>query len=559
MPGSQNGDQSQDGLLRAKSIAQDTFNLQEQQRLMKPKVTLDGDHLGVRDVDLFVHNPSIVIELSEAKLQEVDKSRKFLERELNNRIIYGVNTGFGPMASHIINQDQLERLQENLVRSHAVGMGAPIDTKYVLAAMIIRLNTLTKRYSGVSRGLIEHLQKVLNHRIVPVIPEHGAVGTSGDLVQLAHIALSLTGQGYVFYQEGKQPTSKVFQRLQVQPYKLKAKEGLSLINGTSAMCGAGTLNCLHAHRLLSLAIRFGAFALELVHAYGDSISEKLQKVRPHRGQVAVAKAIRETLASSSMLHSRKAEEQVDIPDEVKEISEVVQEIYSFRCIPQILGPVYDALYKAQKDIEVEINSSSDNPIVDLEGDNFLHGGNFHGDYIAFAMDQLKLAIIKLTMLSERRINFFLHQKLNNFFPPFLNLGQPGLTLGLQGLQFVATSTTSQSQTLAFPQYIHSIPTNADNQDVVSTGMESALLASKIMENAYIVLAIELITLAQATDFRGVYDKLSNSSKDLFKGVRSVFPKIVEDRIMVDELPRVVEFLKSNQTINPYIASTNHDC
>jgi histidine ammonia-lyase len=342
------------------------------------------------------------------------------------------------------------------------------------------------------------------------------------------------------------------QQVGIQPYKLKSKEGLSLINGTSAMSGVAALNCLHAHRLLSLAIRMGAFSLELVQGHKDCIAEKLQEVRPHRGQIVVARTLRDTLASSHLLRGRNSVDEMDIPQDVKEISDVVQEIYSFRCIPQILGPVYDTLYKAQHEVEIEINSSSDNPIVDWENGTFLHGGNFHGDYISLAMDQLKMTLVKLMMLSERRTNFFLHKKLNNFFPPFLNLETPGLALGLQGLQFVATSTTAKSQTLAFPQYVHSIPTNGDNQDIVSMGMESALFAAKVIENAYVVLAIELIALAQATDFRNIHEKLSDSSKHVYDGVRSVFPKITQDRVLVYELPKVVKFLKSNQSLDFYL-------
>jgi histidine ammonia-lyase len=545
-------EQSIEHILSPKSIGQDISNLKQEKSFVKPQITVNGEQLRIRDIDLFVNNPDIAIELDNESLLKTKKNRQFLEKELTKRIIYGVNTGFGPMASHIINSEHLEELQENLIRSHATGIGDPIDTKYVLAAMIIRLNTLTKGYSGVSIELITHLQKFINERITPIVPEHGAVGTSGDLVQLAHIALSLKGEGNVIYKNKKMPASILLTELNIKPHKLKAKEGLALINGTSAMSGVGSLNCLHAHRLLSLAIRTGAFALELVHAYDDSISEKLQSVRPHHGQIAIAKTLRDTLSSSKMLRSRNSLESIAIPEEVKEISGVVQEIYSFRCIPQILGPVYDTLRAVQQKVEIEINSSSDNPIVDQEEENFLHGGNFHGDYISLAMDQLKTVITKLTMLSERRINFFLHKRLNNFFPPFLNLDTPGLTLGLQGLQFVATSTTSQSQTLAFPQYIHSIPTNADNQDVVSMGMESALLTAKVIENAYIILAIELVTLAQAADFRQTYDNLSNSSKHLFEGIRAVFPKVTKDRVLVDELPRVVEFLKSNQNINLHL-------
>ncbi len=536
-----------------KSIAQNTLLLQRKQEFLEPKISLNGKHLKIRDIDLFINNPGISVDIEQTTFDFINQTRRFLEEELSKRIIYGVNTGFGPMASHIINTEQVEKLQENLIRSHAVGMGDPIDSRYVLAAMIIRLNTLVRGYSGASEELIRHLQKFINHRITPIVPEHGAVGTSGDLVQLAHIALALMGQGNILYRGKNQPAAQALQELGISPYKLKAKEGLALINGTSAMSGVAALNCLQAHRLMSLAIRSGAYALELVHGHRDAIAEKLQEVRPHRGQIAVAQTLRATLVSSQMLHDRSSNHDMDIPEDVKEISSVVQEIYSFRCIPQILGPVYEATCNAKKVVEVEINSSSDNPIVDVEGRTFLHGGNFHGDYISLAMDYLKMAFIKLAMLSERRINFFLHEKLNNFFPPFLNLETPGLTLGLQGLQFVATSTTSQSQTLAFPQYVHSIPTNGDNQDVVSMGMEAALFCAKVIENAYIVLAIEFIVLAQATDFRKTsYDKLSNSSKHLYEGVRSVFPKVTEDRVLIDELPRVVDFLKSDQHINLHL-------
>lgn len=536
-----------------KSIAQNTALLQQKEGPIEPKILLDGKRLKIRDIDLFINNPEISIEIAQDNFNLINQSRRFLEEELPKRIIYGVNTGFGPMASHIINTEQVENLQENLIRSHAVGMGEPIDSRYVLAAMIIRLNTLIRGYSGASEELIRHLQKFIDLRITPVVPEHGAVGTSGDLVQLAHIALALMGEGNVLYRGKNQPAIQVSQELEISPYKLKAKEGLALINGTSAMSGVAAINCLHAHRLMSLAIRSGAYALELVHGHRDAIAEKLQEVRPHHGQSAVAHVLRDTLASSQMLRNRSSNHHMDIPEEVKKISDVVQEIYSFRCIPQILGPVYETTCNVKKVVEVEMNSSSDNPIVDVEEKAFLHGGNFHGDYISLAMDQLKMVLIKLTMLSERRLNFFLHEKLNNFFPPFLNLETPGLTLGLQGLQFVATSTTSQSQTLAFPQYVHSIPTNGDNQDVVSMGMEAALFCAKVIENAYTVLAIELIALAQATDFRtAYYDKLSTSSKHLYEGIRSVFPKITKDRVLVDELPRVVDFLKSNQYINLHL-------
>ncbi len=225
------------------------------------------------------------------------------------------------------------------------------------------------------------------------------------------------------------------------------------------------------------------------------------------------------------------------------ISRSVQEIYSLRCIPQVVGPIFDTLTKVWGEVSIEINSVTDNPIVDWEHKTFLHGGNFHGDYISAAMDQLKISLVKLTMLSERQTNFFLNVNVNKQFPPFMNLGKVGPNMGLQGLQFVATSTTAQSQTLAFPQYIHSISTNGDNQDIVSMGTDSALLTARVIENAYIVLAVQLVTLAQTVDYAGVREKYSKSSRQLFNGVRAIFPSVTVDREAAKELALVVRYAK----------------
>ena len=516
------------------------------------QIDLNGSNLSIQDIYTIVSNSNVLVRIGDEVFAVVQKSREFLEQEANNRIIYGVNTGFGPMASHIINHEQGLHLQENLIRSHAAGIGNPIDERYVLASMVVRLNTLIKGYSGVSRELIEQLQKFINHRIIPVVPEHGAVGTSGDLVQLAHIALALMGEGEVVYQGKRQPAAQVLHQLEIPPYRLKTKEGLSLINGTSTMTGILALLCTEASHLLQVAVRLGSFSLEVVHGFDDSISEKLQSIRPHKGQMIIAQSMRDILASSHMLRTR---EELKQPSETRanviEIPDAVQEFYSLRCIPQILGPIFDTLAKAKKEVEVEMNSVSDNPVVDWENKVFLHGGNFHGDYIAAAADQLKMTLVKLSLLSERRINFFLNEHINKFFPPFMNLDTPGLTLGLQGLQFVATSTAAQNQTLAFPHYVHSIPTNGDNQDIVSMGTDAVLFLAKVIDNAFVVQAIELITLGQAIDFLERKDKLSDSSKQLYEQLRSVFPCVKDDRVLIAELPRVVELLKQGQSSHEY--------
>lgn len=514
-------------------------------------LALTGENLTIDELSAVVENPEAMIAIASASTKNIARSREFLEQEMASRIIYGVNTGFGPMASHIVSPKNLAALQENLVLSHASGIGEPIKDAYVLAAMILRLNMFAKGYSGASLPLVEHLEAFINERIIPIIPEHGAVGTSGDLVQLAHIALALIGKGTARYQGAEQPVETILKKAKLKAYVLKPKEGLALINGTSVMTGISAITCFETSRLLSLATRLGALGLELVAAFNDGISETLHEVRPHPGQVKIAKTLRALLASSHLLRNRNTLDHNGNGKndyDTQEIPEDVQEVYSLRCIPQILGPALETLLKVRKTVEIEMNSVSDNPIVDWKSKTFLHGGNFHGDAVAVMIDQLKASLVKITMLSERRINFFLNHKVNKHFPPFLNMKQLGLNLGLQGLQFVATSTTAQSQSLAFPHNVHSIPTNGDNQDVVSMGTDAALMTAKVTENLAVVLAIEAVTLAQAVDIRDVKDRLSRDSRKLFELIRTAVTPITEDRFLTPELHKLIEILRHDTVI-----------
>lgn len=517
------------------------------------RIILTGENLTVDDINAFLADPEISIDIADQAFTKIERSKAFVDSSLDKKVIYGINTGFGPMASYIIGATELEELQYNLIRSHAVGIGRPIHEKYVLAAMIVRLNTLIKGYSGISRALAERLLIMINKRIIPIIPEHGAVGTSGDLVQLAHIALALIGEGEVLFEGKREKSAEVFKRLGIGTYKLQPKEGLALINGTSVMTGISAVLCREAEQLVTLAIKNGAFALELVHGFNDAISEKLHDLRPHTGQVAVAKLMRDILRSSKLLRDRhEFQEKFEVNHTVYQIPEEVQQVYSIRCIPQVLGPVFDTLNRVKHDVEIEMNAVTDNPIVDVERKSFLHGGNFHGDYIAVAIDQLKAGIAKLTMLAERRTNFFLNDKINKTYPPFMNLKKPGLTLGLQGLQFVATSTTAQNQTLAYPHNVHSISTNGDNQDIVSMGTDAALMAAKVIDNAFIVLAIEMITLAQTVDFMKIHDDLATTSRSLYDAVREQMPTVMEDRVLIEELPRVVHLARSTSPLRTIV-------
>lgn len=515
-------------------------------------VLLDGSNFTINELESLLRNPKIKVTLKESSVKSANVGFVFLKKTIqqNKKINYGINTGFGPMANYILAHGQILELQENLILSHAVGLGEKIKDDFVYSAMVIRLNTLLKGNSGVSVELLKFLEKIISHKILPVVPEHGAVGTSGDLVQLAHIALSVLGYGKVSYKNTIHKTHEVFNKLKIKPYKLKPKEGLALINGTAIMTGIAGVNCINSSKLLNLALLNGCLALELVKAYDDSFDEKLHNLRPHKGQLVISKKIRELLKNSQIIRNRKIlDENSNSGNKISIINESVQEVYSLRCLAQILGPVYESLEHSWMTTEIEMNSVTDNPIVDWKNKKFLHGGNFHGDYIATTMDSLKMNLVKLTMLSERRLNFFLNKNINHIFPPFLNLDTPGLTLGLQGLQFVATSTTAQSQTLAYPMNLHSIPTNGDNQDVVSMGTDAALLTDKVVENAFIVLAIESLALCQAVDFLKVQNKISETSKSLYSFVRSNVKKVVADRELQPELNNLVENFKSWSELN----------
>ncbi len=513
-------------------------------------ITLTGSDISLEDIYLIAHDAAARVRIDPAALARVTRAERFLEAATRKKIIYGVNTGFGPMASHIIGRDELIALQKNLIHGHAMGMGEPLPEEYVVAAMVVRLNTLLKGYSGISVAPLQRLARFINERVVPVVPEHGAVGTSGDLVQLAHIGLAIIGEGEVFYKGKRQPIAGVLKKLHMGPYVLKAKEGLSLINGTSMMTGISALLCVEAERLVSLAVRNAACALESVNSFTDGISEQLHALRPHPGQKDIARMLRSLTASSKLMRSRqKFQDSVALTDKTHTIPESVQEVYSFRCIPQVVGPVLDTLRIFAREVVVEVNSVTDNPIIDVKGKAFLHGGNFHGEYIAAGVDQLKAAIVKLTMLSERRINFFMNRAVNKSFPPFLNMKTPGLTMGLQGLQFVATSTTARSQTLAFPQHIHSIPTNADNQDIVSMGTDASIMTAEVIENAYIVLSIELVALGQLAECLGAKNKYSLSSRALIRDIQKIFPPIIDDREASHQLARVVHYAKESAILD----------
>ena len=481
------------------------------------------------------------VELAEGALQRVERSFQFLQTYAENKIIYGINTGFGPMAQYKISEEDQQQLQYNLIRSHSSGAGSPMSEDLSRATMLARLNSLMQGYSGIHPSAAELISTLLNERISACIFERGGVGASGDLVQLAHLALNLIGEGEVFVDGQLHPASDVFAARGVNPLKIYLREGLSLINGTSAMTGVGMVNLIHAQYLMGCAVVLSSITNELMKSFDDHFSFELNHVKHHVGQSRVAEAMRHVLADSKLIRKR--------PDHLyhRKIVEAVftdkvQEYYSLRCVPQILGPVFDTIAEVQRVLEDEVNSVNDNPVVDFERENVYHGGNFHGDYVSLAMDKLKIVVTKLTMLSERQLNYLLNDKLNQKLSPFINLGTLGLNFGLQGMQFTATSTTAENQTLSFPMYLHSISNNNDNQDIVSMGCNAALMTRKVIDNAFDVLAIQMLAVVQAIDYLKCQSRLSPFSHSLYENVRDLVGPIVEDKPRYNEIRQVRQYL-----------------
>lgn len=486
------------------------------------------------------------ISLSEKALAQTEKNFSFLKEFSSGKLIYGINTGFGPMAQYKIAEKDLRQLQFNLIRSHCSGSGSMISEIDVKALMIARLCSFMRGYSGVSNALLVTLRELINKNVNPCIYEHGGVGASGDLVQLAHLALALIGEGEVMDNGKVGDAAIVFKKKDINPVEIHQREGIALLNGTSAMTGIGVVNLIYSKKLINWSILISTGINELVEAFDDHFSSELNAVKLHHGQMKIAECMSKIVADSQMIRKRTDHLYKGSKIEVDIVEEKVQEYYSLRCVPQILGPIYDTFLGAEKVVMHEVNSVNDNPVIDSRTENIYHGGNFHGDYISLEMDKLKISITKLAMLAERQLNFLLNDKLNQKLPPFVNLGKLGLNYGSQGMQFTATSTVAECQTLSMPTYVHSIPNNNDNQDIVSMGANSALIARKIISNTFEVLAIQIIALVQAIDYRNCADKLSGPVQKMYKEVREICPKFVEDRPLFKDIRLVTAYLKEKE-------------
>ncbi|MBN9655137.1 histidine ammonia-lyase [Halobacillus sp. GSS1] len=469
------------------------------------------------------------IRLSKTSLIDVRASRETVEEIVTRgHSVYGINTGFGKLSDVRIAAEDVDSLQQHLIRSHACGVGAPFSEKVSRAMMVLRLNALMKGYSGVREVLVQRLCDLVNLNVHPVIPSQGSLGASGDLAPLAHLALVLMGEGEVFYEGERHATKDILQRLSLKPLLLKAKEGLALINGTQAMTAVGVISYLEAERLALQCDWVASLSLQALEGIRDAFHPSIHEARGYPEQMAVAERMRH-LINGSHLVTFQGEKRV-------------QDAYSLRCIPQVHGATWQTLHYVREKLTIEMNAATDNPLLLEGGKVVVSGGNFHGQPIAFAMDFLKIAMSELANISERRIERLVNPQLNDF-PPFLS-ANPGLESGLMIVQYVAASLVSENKTLAHPASVDSIPSSANQEDHVSMGTTAARHAAMVIDNATKVVAIELICSLQALELRGI-ERASVLAQDLWKSARTVVPKVTQDRVFSKDIENVEQWLKES--------------
>ncbi|HEV8149998.1 MAG TPA: histidine ammonia-lyase [Gemmatimonadales bacterium] len=453
-----------------------------------PSVVLDGRSLTLQDVVRVAREARAVVALAPEALDALARTRAVVEQAIaRGDVMYGVNTGFGKLAGVRIDPAQLGQLQLNLIRSHAAGVGAPFPAELVRAMLLLRANVLVRPTSGVRPLLPEAVVALLNAGIVPLVAEQGSVGASGDLAPLAHLALALLGEGEVLTRAGgRGPAGEALRVEGLAAYRFAPKEGLAFINGTQAQTAVLALLVHDAEVLWRTALGATAMSLEALRGTPTPLDQRIHEQRPHDGQRRAAALLRELLAGSEIRESHR------------ENDPRVQDAYSLRCAPQVLGAVGDAIAFARQVCEVELNASTDNPLV-FENGEVLSGGNFHGQPVAQALDFLAIALVTLQALAERRVERLVNPDLSQGLPAFLT-ADAGLSSGYMMVQITAASLVAESRALAHPASIGSIPTDANQEDFVPMGMAAAHKARRILANAQRVVAAELLCAAQGLEF-----------------------------------------------------------
>ncbi|MBY8997672.1 MAG: histidine ammonia-lyase, partial [Candidatus Thorarchaeota archaeon] len=485
-------------------------------------VAVDGESLTIEDVIQVARNNKKV-ELAVSAIELIKKSRDVIENAIKDgRTVYGVNTGFGELASVLIGPEDLAKLQVNLIRSHSVGVGDPFPIEVVRGMILLRANALAKGYSGIRFEIILTLIEMLNAGVTPVVPQQGSVGSSGDLAPLAHMALVMIGEGEAFYKGERIDGLQALKKAGLKPVVLQAKEGVALINGTQPMTSVGALTVFDALNVVKDTMIASCMSLEALKGTRTALDKRIHEIRAHEGQTDVAAAMRSLLPDSEINQSHAD-------------CGIVQDAYSLRCAPQVIGASLDTIRYVQSVIETEINSATDNPLVFADDSTVVSGGNFHGQPIALAMDFLGIALAEIANISERRINRLVNPHLSGL-PAFLTT-EGGLESGMMIAQYTAAALVSENKVLAHPASVDSIPTSADQEDHVSMGTIAARKASSILENVKNVVAIEYMCSAQGIDLLAPL-KASEPLEAAKSTIRKVVPKLEDDRTLTPDIEKI---------------------
>ncbi|KXZ40210.1 histidine ammonia-lyase [Alkalithermobacter thermoalcaliphilus JW-YL-7 = DSM 7308] len=495
------------------------------------KVIITGNDLTIEDI-VKVSRDYYQVELSDEAIKNVEKSRYLVDKLVQEeKIVYGITTGFGKFSDVTISKEETKMLQRNLIISHACGVGNCFPEDIVRAIMLLRINALSKGNSGVRLQTLNTLIQMLNKRVHPIIPEKGSLGSSGDLAPLSHMVLVMIGEGEAMYEGERLSGKEALQRAGISPIDLTSKEGLALINGTQAMTAVGALTVYDAINLSKIADIAASLTMEALNGIVTAFDEKVHRVRPHKGQINTAKNMLRILQGSNM-----TTEQGQIR---------VQDAYVLRCIPQIHGASKDAIEYVKEKINIEINSATDNPLIFPDESQIISGGNFHGQPMALSFDFLGIAIAELANVSERRLERLVNPALSNL-PAFLTQNG-GINSGFMIVQYSAASLVSENKVLAHPASVDSIPSSANQEDHVSMGTIAARKAREILENTRSVIAMEILAACQAIDLAG-NKGLGEGSKIAYEIVRKHTDTIKDDIVMYKEINKCEEIVRSNMLV-----------
>lgn len=493
---------------------------------------LDGESLGIKDVvevARFGRKAALSDEAKKRVQESAEQVERFIEEE---RVIYGITTGFGKFSDVKISKEEISALQRNLILSHACGVGDYLKVDEVRALMLLRVNALSRGFSGIRLETLERLLYLLNQDILPLIPEKGSLGASGDLAPLAHMVLPLIGEGECFYGGIRRSAADVHEELGIDPIELYAKEGLALINGTQVMTAIGLLAYYDAVSLYEQGKVIYAMTLEALEGITDALDPRLHKLRPHAGQMQFAEDVLSILEGSRRV-TRQGEKRV-------------QDAYTLRCAPQVLGASWDALEYVGKKIEIEINAVTDNPIIFKEDQVAISGGNFHGQPMALAFDFLGIAVSEMANISERRIERLVNPALSGmeaFLTP-----KGGLHSGFMIAQYATAALVSENKVLAHPASVDSIPSSANQEDHVSMGTIAARKAKAILQNTRQVLAVEYLCAAQAIDLQDAKDDMARRTREAYDELRSRIPFMDEDRFLSPDMLKAADLLVAERLL-----------